>query len=164
MNTVNLKELYKFQTELDKEIQKNHAVTYESTHEKRLLALIVELGELANETRCFKFWSNKGPSAKEIVMDEYADGMHFFLSLGIPLKANKFEYEIKKSRLELTRQFHRVYKAVIALNSHYDLEHYEKAFQYYLNLSASIKMKPQDIIDSYKAKLNVNYKRQETNY
>lgn len=164
MMSVNLKELYGFQAELDKEIHKNHKESYESTHEKRLLALIVELGELANETRCFKFWSNKGPSAKQIVMDEYADGMHFLLSLGIPLKAKKFEYKITKSRLDLTAQFHRVYKAVTSLKNHYDLAHYEKAFQYYLNLSAAVGMTSEDIINSYKAKLSVNYKRQETNY
>ena len=31
-----------------------------------ILALQVEIGELANETRCFKHWSNKGPSEKKL--------------------------------------------------------------------------------------------------
>ena len=51
---INLEELYSLQKELDLEIAKNHNVTYESTSDKRLLALLVELGEFANETRCFK--------------------------------------------------------------------------------------------------------------
>lgn len=161
---VNLKELYSLQAGLDKEIAEKHNVSYKSTHEKRLLALIVEIGELANETRCFKYWSNKGPSAKEIVMDEFADGLHFLLSLGIPLNANKFEYEIKKQDKELTLQIHDVYKAAIALLDHYDLDHYEDCFQKYLNLTPDLGMNSEDIINSYKAKLSVNYKRQETNY
>ena len=41
MKTVNLKELYSLQAGLDAEIAKNHDVTYESTIERRLLALIV---------------------------------------------------------------------------------------------------------------------------
>lgn len=164
MKVVNLKELYSLQAGLDKEIAKNHNITYENTIERRLLALIVEIGEFANETRCFKFWSNKGPSKKEIIMDEYADGLHFLLSLGIPLHATKFEYKLRKSRKELTTQILEVYKACIALKSHFDLKHYEKAFQSYLNLSQAVKMKPQDIIDSYKKKLDVNYNRQHTNY
>ena len=161
---IDLEELYNLQASLDAEIANNHHVTYESTFERRLLALIVEIGELANETRCFKYWSNKGPSAKEVVMDEFADGIHFLLSLGIPLHAKKYKYEIKKSNLDLTRQIHEVYKASIALLDHYDLAHYEDAFQKYLNLSVSIGMSEDEIISSYKAKLKVNHVRQETNY
>lgn len=161
---INIKELYSLQASLDAEIARNHNVTYESTFERRLLALIVEIGELANETRCFKYWSNKGSSPKEVVMDEFADGIHFLLSLGIPLKADKFDYEIVKSDLDLTRQIHEVYKAATKLLDNYDLPHYYDAFQKYLNLSASIGMSEQDIIDSYKAKLKINHVRQETNY
>ena len=164
MKTVNLKELYSLQAGLDKEIAKNHDITYETTIERRLLALIVEIGEFANETRCFKFWSSKGPSPKDVIMDEYADGMHFLLSLGIPLGAKKYEYKLRKSHKDLTTQILETYKACIALKTHFDLKHYEKAFQVYLNLSQAVKMKPQDIIDSYKKKLGVNYVRQQTNY
>ena len=161
---INLKELYSLQAALDAEIAQNHNVTYESTFERRLLAFIVEIGELANETRCFKYWSNKGPSPKEVVMDEFADGIHFLLSLGIPIHANKYDYEIKKSDLDLTRQIHEVYKAATKLLDNYDLEHYYDCFQKYLNLSASIGMSEEEIISSYKAKLKVNHVRQETNY
>lgn len=164
MATVNLKELYSLQAGLDGEIAAKHGVSYESTHEKRLLALIVELGELANETRCFKYWSLKGPSPKEVVMDEFADGLHFLLSLGIPLHANKFEYEIVKPFTDATNQFHEVYKAALALKDNYDLKHYEDALQKFLNLTTLIGMSPDDVVASYKTKLAVNYKRQENKY
>ena len=161
---VNLEELYSLQKDLDIEIAKNHNINYEVTHSKRLLALIVEIGELANETRCFKFWSNKGPSPKEKIMDEYADGMHFLLSLGIPLGAKKYEYELIKSNEELTIQIHKVYKACINLLDNYNIPAYEKAFQIYLNLALSLDMTPEDIVASYKNKLEVNHVRQQTNY
>ena len=164
MEIVNIEELYGYQSKLDAEIASKHNVDYEVTHSRRLLALIVEIGELANETRCFKYWSNKGPSAKEIVMDEFADGLHFLLSLGIPLNASKFEYEITKIDIPLTEQFHNVYKLATNLLDHYDSAHYEECFQEYLTIAASIGMSSDDIINSYLAKLSVNYKRQETNY
>ncbi len=164
MEIINLKELYFLQAGLDEEIAKNHNITYESTRVRRLMALIVEIGELANETRCFKFWSNKGPSSKEIIMDEFADGLHFLLSLGIILKANKFEYELIKSDVDLTEQFLNVYKLAVDLKDNFDLCHYEKCFSSYLNLALAVGMNAQDIITSYKAKLSVNYKRQENNY
>ena len=64
-----LKEMYQKQYELDLEIAQNHHISYEETKDKRLLALLVELGEFANATRTFKFWSNKGPESKERVLD-----------------------------------------------------------------------------------------------
>lgn len=161
---INLEELYQLQAGLDADIAQKHGVTYESTHSKRLLALIVELGELANETRCFKYWSNKGPSEKSIVMDEYADGLHFLLSLGIPLHARKNKYEIKRSGKDLTLQFHDLYQAATRLLSDYTLESYEDCFQKYLNLAADLGSTSDDIIEAYKSKLKVNYHRQETNY
>lgn len=164
MEKINLAKLYDLQADLDKEIAKNHGCTYESTHEKRLLALIIEIGELANETRCFKFWSNKGPSPKEITMDEYADGLHFFLSLGIPLKTEKMEYELSKNEGELTLQFHEVYRLIVDLKEHYDLAHYTKALQYFLNIVLSLGYHAEDITKAYLAKLEVNHTRQATNY
>ncbi len=161
---VNLEELYSLQRELDKDIAFRHRVNYQNTHSRRLLALMVELGELANETRCFKYWSNKLPSPKAVIMDEYADGLHFLLSLGIPLKTSKFEYELKKNEEDLTDQFHKMYALGNMLHDHYDLENYTKAMQYYLNMALSLNMDDNDIINSYKAKLEVNHKRQETNY
>ena len=161
---VNLKELYSLQAELDAEIAANHNVTYESTRSRRLLALLVELGELANETRCFKYWSNKGPSPKEIVMDEYADGLHFLLSLGIPLHVDIYDYSLFKNKEDLTNQFHRMYELANRLNSDYSKANYAKAMQYYLNMALSLNMSEVDIVNSYKNKLAVNHKRQETNY
>lgn len=164
MNNINLEKLYKYQQELDEEIANIHHVDYKSTHQKRLLALLVEIGELANETRCFKYWSNKGPSPKERIMDEYADGLHFFLSLGIPLKTTKFEYELNKNEEDLTDQFHKLYSLIVVLQNNYNLENYIKAISYFLNLAYSLDMTSNDIVDSYMKKLNVNHKRQETNY
>ena len=161
---INLEELYQLQAGLDKDIADKHGVSYESTHSKRLLALIVELGELANETRCFKYWSNKGPSAKEIVMDEYADGLHFLLSLGIPLHARKYKYELKGTGEDLTLQFHHLYQAATRLLSDYTFEAYEDCFQKYLNLAVDLGSSADDIVNAYKSKLAVNYHRQETNY
>ena len=51
---IDLSILYKKQKELDDEIARNHNVNYETTFSRRFLALLVEFGELANETRCFK--------------------------------------------------------------------------------------------------------------
>src|SRR5690625_912237 len=71
------------QSNLDEYISKNHNLENESLFEEKFLALLVELGELANETRCFKFWSTKSSSERETVLEEYVDNIHFLLSIGI---------------------------------------------------------------------------------
>ena len=50
------------------------------------------------------------------------------------------------------------------LVDHYDLDHYVDAMQLYLNIAKKLGFSEEDIISSYKAKLHVNYVRQETNY
>ena len=77
---IELEELFKAQAELDATIAKNHQISYETTRHRRIMACLVEIGELANATRCFKYWSNKGKESDDIVLDEFADGLHFFLS------------------------------------------------------------------------------------
>ena len=106
---IELKELFAAQAKLDERIAHDHNVSYASTRDRRIMALIVEIGELANATRCFKYWSNKGSEDKEIVLDEYADGLHFFLSLGIDIKTSKDTYHITKHQEDLTKQFHLIY-------------------------------------------------------
>ena len=161
---VNLKELYSLQAGLDQDIATKHNVSYESTHEKRLLALIVEIGELANATRCFKYWSNKGKEDDEIVLDEFADGLHFFLSLGVDIKTNKKVYHITKHKDNLTDQFLEIYHRLDIFYKKQDDVSYIKAFQAFLNLLPLLRYRWSSLEKAYYKKLGVNYNRQETNY
>ncbi len=54
---MNLNSLFKKQQELDKHIVKEKGLEGQDLLDKKILALQVELGELANEWRGFKFWS-----------------------------------------------------------------------------------------------------------
>lgn len=54
---MNLNSLFKKQQELDKHIVKEKGLEGQELLDKKILALQVELGELANEWRGFKFWS-----------------------------------------------------------------------------------------------------------
>lgn len=159
-----LAELYAAQKALDKEIQERHHVTYESTLHERMLALLVELGEFANETRTFKFWSLKGPSPKERILDEYADALHFFLSLGIAVGIDHFAHDFVPYQGKLTDQILGVYQEVVVFTKTGDVMDYEKAFHAFLNLLPSLGYNEEDMFAAYRAKLAVNYERQETHY
>ena len=53
---IDLTNLYQKQAELDARIADNHHITYATTRERRILALLVEFGEFANATRCFAWF------------------------------------------------------------------------------------------------------------
>ena len=155
-----LDELFIAQGKLDATIAENHGISYKTTRHRRLMACLVEIGELANATRCFKYWSNKGPEADDIVLDEYADGLHFFLSLG----TSKRSYNITKHEDNLTDQFLMVYHRLDEFRKKQDDSSYIKAFQAFLNLLPLLGYKWKQLEAAYYKKLGVNYNRQETNY
>ena len=159
-----LDELFIAQEKLDTTIAENHGISYKTTRHRRLMACLVEIGELANATRCFKYWSNKGPEADDIVLDEYADGLHFFLSLGIDIGTSKRSYNITKHEDNLTDQFLMVYHRLDEFRKKQDDSSYIKAFQAFLNLLPLLGYKWKQLEAAYYKKLGVNYNRQETNY
>jgi len=161
---IDLTELFALQAGLDEEIAERHGVTYESTFERRVLALLVELGEFANETRCFKYWSYKGPSAKEVVLDEYADGLHFLLSLGIPLGVSQYKHYFHVKEKDLTKAILQVYEDVSELRKEYSVENYARAFGDYLNIVPLFDFSSEEVIEAYRKKLGTNHQRQKDHY
>ena len=161
---IDLTNLYQKQAELDARIAENHHVSYATTREKRILALLVEFGEFANATRCFKYWSNKPSEALDIVLDEYVDGLHFFLSLGIDIKAGKRAYHYTKHADNLTKQVLEVYRLSAIFYKKQDEKSYVKAFQAFINIVPLLKVRWSTIEKAYYKKLGENYSRQDNNY
>ena len=161
---INLEELFLAQAKLDEEIANNHHISYKTTRARRILALLVELGEFANSTRCFKYWSNKPSESKERVLDEYADGLHFFLSLGIDIKTDKKVYNKTRHEKDLTSQIVKTYQLVSKFSIRQDDKSYIKAFQSFINISTLLGVRWSTIEKAYFNKLDENYNRQKTNY
>lgn len=159
-----LEDLFKVQAELDETIAKNHDISYANTRDRRIMALLVEIGELANSTRCFKYWSNKPSESDERVLDEYADGLHFFLSLGVDLSTSKKEYDFTEIIVDKTLALHEVYHRIDVFYKEQNDENYILAFQSFLNLIKSLGYSWEEAREAYYKKLGENYHRQETNY
>jgi dimeric dUTPase (all-alpha-NTP-PPase superfamily) len=80
----NLKELFEIQAGLDAEILNNHPVQEgEDRLEKKHAALLVELGEMFNEWRAFKFWSTDQRPRKDVTCIACeGDGTFYYPSNG----------------------------------------------------------------------------------
>lgn len=78
---MNIVKMLKMQDELDKAIFKKSNLKNYPAQEVRI-AFKVELGELAQEWKQFKYWkSTKGEINKDKLIEEWADCFHFALSL-----------------------------------------------------------------------------------
>lgn len=77
MNDFN--EIYEINKELDSMFEKNFDVSFDELYRKNKLEFLVEISELANETRVFKYWSKKEPDFEKM-MYELADCIIITLS------------------------------------------------------------------------------------
>jgi dimeric dUTPase (all-alpha-NTP-PPase superfamily) len=103
---MNLSKLFELQRELDERIVREKGVEGQDLLPMKILALQVELGELANEWRGFKYWSNDREPCRvrfvynesqdeyeqhDPLLEEYVDCLHFILSIGLTLGQDKRE-------------------------------------------------------------------------
>jgi len=161
---MNLIKLFELQKELDQHIENEHPrAEGASRHKEKVLAQLVELGELANETRCFKFWSHKPESKPWVILEEYVDGIHFLLSLGLEMDIKKFEIESSKSS-GLTEHFLGLFNAFSILYIAFSPKAYSAAFSAYIGLGEMLGFTWEEIEEAYFQKNAVNHQRQEESY
>ncbi|WHY76413.1 dUTP diphosphatase [Neobacillus sp. WH10] len=161
-----LEKLFQMQKALDTHIEEKHELLDEELFERKVLALLVEIGELANETRCFKFWSVKPSSAKNVILEEFVDGVHFILSLGIEcgFDPQQIELNVHESTLNETDQFLRIYELTSSFQKSKNLLSYIELFKAYLQLAELLGFSQLEIEQAYFHKNEVNYQRQQNNY
>lgn len=159
----NFSELSVLQKELDERILKLHGVNENESIDKRILAFIVELGELANETRCFKYWSLKDASSEEIVLEEYVDGIHFLLSLTNTLNL-KSEFSTVSDNKNLTLAFIELFKYASNLSNNFNERNLKILFENYLVLGEMLGFDKDKIIKAYLLKNKENHNRQSKGY
>jgi dimeric dUTPase (all-alpha-NTP-PPase superfamily) len=162
---MNFTKLYTMQKELDLHIENTHQLQEDKLVDKKILALLVEIGELANETRCFKFWSLKPPAPKEKILEEFVDGIHFILSLGLECGFENREIGSEnQNNVAVTEQFLKVFELISAFKETRSLESYQNLFSAYLSLGELLGFSHHDIEQAYIQKNEVNYERQENGY
>ena len=161
---MNLQKLFDMQRELDLHIEENHPrINGESRLKEKVTALLVELGELANEIRFFKFWSNRPASEKQIVLEEFVDGVHFILSLGLEMGVETLEIHSIQSS-SLNDQFIGLFNAVSLLGIQFSEKAYGHVFSAYIGLGEMLGFNWGEIETAYLAKNTINHARQKDFY
>lgn len=79
---MNFETIFEKQTLLDNKIRAKGNAN-DGTIKETVIALLVEVGELANELRSFKHWSQDQEPRSEKALEEWADCLHFIASIGL---------------------------------------------------------------------------------
>ena len=146
--------------ESNRELDKMFDDTFKDNEmvKKNKLELLVEIGELANETRYFKYWSNKVMDIN-LVKGEYADCLimtfYFFNILNISLDED-FPIVDKYDNIDV---FGRLYKLASDFYYNNDKSIIKEIFVILINLGYLIGFNNNDIIDICLNKINKDKER-----
>ena len=181
---MNLQKLFKTQKILDDRILEEKGLEGQDLLPEKILALQVELGELANEWRVFKFWSeNREPRTKarrksrdflgkpiainrNPLLEEYVDCLHFILSIGNELG---FQNQVRRSKIinlekDILEQFSMTFGEVVMLEESRFLKLYEILMNIFLGLGDLLGFTLKQIETAYYSKNKINHARQENGY
>ena len=151
MNYMIFNDVYEANKKLDNLF--NETFTDPEMIKKNKLELLVEIGELANETRYFKYWSKK-PINIELVKGELADcfimTLYFFNIMNISLD-EEFKKIEKYNKVDI---FARLYK--LASDFYYDdnKDIIKEIFATLVELGYIIGFTDKDMIDACMTKIN----------
>ncbi|MEG0380066.1 MAG: dUTP diphosphatase [Kurthia sp.] len=176
---MNLQKLFTAQAELDVYIEDKHpTLPGENRLEKKVLALLVELGECANEFRGFKFWSNdqeprttlyQNINFKKVktnpLLEEYVDCLHFILSIGNDKGTRVIEYyddDYEPKTIE--ERFINVSLYAQGVLTAQSVEYHKKLMGAFIDLGNSLGFIEEQIEQAYWTKYEINKQRQRDGY
>lgn len=160
------------QAALDAAIFAKSRESYATTTNRRQLALLVELAELANALRFFKFWSTTQTGDRSAVLEEYADVLHFALTFCIQhdatvtfsLLPNKQHQQLvtdKDKQKALARRFLRLFTLAQNVNNALGANAFLRAL---LVLGTVLDFSVADVVAAYRKKHAINVGRASSNY
>lgn len=189
--SINWKEIFALQKQLDDRIIYEHGLENEDRIPWRVTAFIVELSEFANEARWFKKWSNdqeprrmvevpfggptRGIKFVDRVLEEYVDAIHFLVGLGIELDYNDLTDDILKISMKADADLSKSFVSINYLAAHllgsWDAADYFEARNAWKNTFGTLLafgrrfgITDSDIERAYKEKHKINNIRQDRGY
>lgn len=161
---IELTEIYKETKFLDELFAKESNIDGEEMLKKNILELLVEIGELANETRCFKYWSKKQPSDKEIILEEYIDCLSMVLYFSNITGINLTEEFPKEEHLDIIQTFIKLYHNTSLLNEELNKDRVKRILVDIMYLGKLLGFNIEDLERVTKKKSLIIQKRFKENY
>lgn len=138
---------------------------------KRKLALAVEIGEMANETNCFKYWKKNCEIDRDKLIEEIVDCIHFTLSLINLMEVNKkdeFCRIQKEMKIEFIYEFCgidvEIEKLILGIYKMIGLDDYLLTLYNLIAIAKYYNYTAEEIVQAYNKKYEENIERQRRNY
>ncbi|MCM3144348.1 dUTP diphosphatase [Brevibacillus sp. MER 51] len=191
---MNLTPLFEKQQQLDQYIVKKKGLEGQDLLPNKILALRVELGELANEWRGFKHWSNNqepryerkchackgrgkfaqvdacgycggtGVEAKPL-LEEYIDCLHFILSIGNDLNiTDEWVTDIDLSEPDYTDVTSQLNHIFGLIDTDMDAHDWFGIAEQFISLGSLFGFSWEQIEQAYSEKWDENFRRQNVGY
>lgn len=161
---LNIEKIYKETKYLDELFSLQYDIKSPEIIQKYKLELLVEFGELANETRCFKFWSKKQTGEKNRILEEYIDCLFmilYFCNIANVSLSEDFPNIAKKDIIET---FLTLYKYGTDLSRKFEKETIKKLLAEILYLSQLLNFTLEDLINGTKKKSLIIQERLKSDY
>ncbi len=159
----NWQEIYKENYRLDKIWEIKFSASEPHYFEKECIAFLVELGELVNETKIFKFWSIK-KSDKERILEELADCIivifHLMSVLNIDISYEKKHADIT----DILKLVNYLFSLGTKLLDEFDEKLVKELFENLMYLSELLNLEEIEVIEAIKQKHLVIEKRLNSDY
>lgn len=160
---MNLNPLFPKQKELDEHIYKENNVTGEEVFDRKIVAFITELHELANELQFFKYWKKETNIDKERAIEEYIDVIHFAIGIATDLGVNEHKYLDTKPR-DLNKLFIGITNLATVISISKDKEQVKSLINNVIALGYQLGLTEETVLATYDKKNAINYERQEQGY
>jgi dimeric dUTPase (all-alpha-NTP-PPase superfamily) len=164
--------MFELQKELDAKIIREKGLEGKDLLPNTVLALQVELGELANEWRGFKHWSADQEPRTEKMLVEYVDCLHFILSIGLQCYYDESIPALKNKRNiychhcgDVISQFTKLIQIVGSFGTFEKSEgNYTRILMLFGGLGEKLGFTWEQIEQAYMDKNKINHERQANGY
>ena len=156
------KKILKVNQELDKIFDEKYS-NDKDYYNKNCIALLVELGEFINETKCFKYWSIKKPNM-ENVLEEYADCITMCLSFFTHLNVELDNIPMYSNTNDIFILVNEIFKDATDMIDYGSGNLIKKIFSNLLYLGELLNLNKQDIYDACYKKMRIINERLNSDY
>jgi len=158
-------EIYERNKRLDDIFMNKYRNIESKYYEKNCLELIVEICELANESKCFKYWTVKKPNRDEL-LEEYADSLLMVLYMFNTYNVGLLEVIEMDLSDDILESFNNLIRMCTQLMSKINVSErlLKEIFTYLLHIGRLLELNDDEIIDACYNKIIKNEERLNSNY
>lgn len=169
MFDMNFKDIFEHQKQLDilftnSMKQRNQEINSKKNSMQKVMALIIEIGEFANEIESFKYWKVNKKNNIEKMKEEYVDAIHFLSSLA---NEHNLDYILEAKFVEsknLDDQFLKTFYLATKFGYSKKTEDLKDLFEHFLAFIFLLNFTFEEVKSAYLQKAKINLQRINSNY